>query len=80
MRTIKDNERRILNAIEPEAEAMGIEIVRVRMMGGKTPTLQLMIEKSEGGTDVEDCADFSHAISPLLDVVDPEAVADLERP
>lgn len=71
MRTIKDNERRILNAIEPEAEAMGIEIVRVRMMGGKTPTLQLMIEKSEGGTDVEDCADFSHAISPLLDVVDP---------
>lgn len=50
---------------------MGIEIVRVRMMGGKTPTLQFMIEKSEGGTDVEHCADFSRAISPLLDVLDP---------
>lgn len=50
---------------------MGIEVVRVRMMGGRTPTLQFMIEKSEGGTDVEDCADFSRAISPLLDVLDP---------
>lgn len=49
---------------------MGIEIVRVRMMGGQVPTLQLMIEKTEGGTDVEDCASFSRAISPLLDVHD----------
>ncbi len=71
MRTIKDVERRILEAVEPEAEAMGIEIVRVRMMGGQTPTLQFMIEKSEGGTDVEHCADFSRGISPLLDVLDP---------
>ena len=50
---------------------MGMEVVRVRMMGGKTPTLQFMVEKSEGGTDVEDCADFSRAISPVLDVLDP---------
>lgn len=71
MRTIKEIENRILNAIEPEAEALGIEIVRVRMMGGQTPTLQLMIERTEGGTDVEHCASFSRAISPLLDVVDP---------
>tara|TARA_B100000678_G_scaffold276167_3_gene268748 strand:- start:7929 stop:8510 length:582 start_codon:yes stop_codon:yes gene_type:complete len=68
--TIKEIEKRILKTIEPEADAMGIEIVRVRMMGGQVPTLQLMIEKTEGGTDVEDCASFSRAISPLLDVHD----------
>lgn len=49
---------------------MGIEVVRIRMMGGRTPTLQIMIEKTDGGTDVEHCADFSRAISPLLDVHD----------
>ena len=70
MITIKEIEKRILKTIEPEADAMGIEIVRVRMMGGQVPTLQLMIEKTEGGTDVEDCASFSRAISPLLDVHD----------
>ena len=70
MITIKAIEERILKAISPEAESMGLEIVRIRMMGGRTPTLQIMIEKSEGGTDVEDCADFSRAISPLLDVHD----------
>ena len=50
---------------------MGLEIVRIRMMGGKSPTLQFMIERTEGGTDVEHCAKFSRAISPVLDVVDP---------
>lgn len=70
MITIKAIEERILKAINPEAEAMGLEVVRIRMMGGRTPTLQIMVEKSEGGTDVEDCASFSRAISPLLDVHD----------
>ena len=70
MITLKDIEKRILATIEPEAEGLGIEVVRIRMMGGRTPTLQIMIEKTDGGTDVEDCADFSRAISPLLDVPD----------
>tara|TARA_Y100000052_G_scaffold22006_1_gene22428 strand:- start:26827 stop:27408 length:582 start_codon:yes stop_codon:yes gene_type:complete len=68
--TIKAIEERILKAVTPEAESMGLEVVRIRMMGGRTPTLQIMVEKSEGGTDVEDCASFSRAISPLLDVHD----------
>ena len=70
MITIKSIEERILKTISPEAESMGIEVVRIRLMGGRTPTLQIMIEKTEGGTDVEDCASFSRAISPLLDVHD----------
>ncbi|HBJ94106.1 ribosome maturation factor RimP [Ponticaulis sp.] len=70
MITIKGIEERILKSIEPEAEALGLEVVRIRMMGGRTPTLQIMVEKTNGGTDVEDCAKFSRAISPALDVHD----------
>ena len=50
---------------------MGLDIVRIRMMGGKTPTLQIMAEKPDGTMDVEDCAALSRAIGPLLDVEDP---------
>jgi Uncharacterized protein conserved in bacteria len=71
LRALRDVEKRILAAVEPEAEALGMEVVRVRLMGGRTPTLQFMVEKSVGGTDVEHCADFSRAISPVLDVLDP---------
>ena len=71
MRVLTETERRILAIIEPEAEAMGLDIVRIRMMGGKTPTLQIMAEKPDGTMDVEDCAALSRAIGPLLDVEDP---------
>ena len=71
MRVLTETERRILAIVEPEAKAMGLEIVRIRMMGGKTPTLQIMAEKSDGTMDVEDCAALSRAIGPLMDVEDP---------
>ena len=68
--TLNDKENRILETVLPEAESMGIEVVRVRLMGGRTPTLQFMIEKTDGPAGVEDCAKFSRALSPLLDVHD----------
>lgn len=52
---------------------MGFSIVRVRLMGGKTPTLEIMAEKADGTMGVEDCAALSRAISPVLDVEDPIA-------
>ena len=71
MRVLTEIERRILDIIEPEANAMGLEIVRIRMMGARTPILQIMAEKPDGTMDVEDCAAFSRAIGPILDVEDP---------
>ncbi len=71
MRANREVERRILETIEPEALEMGFDIVRVRITGGNRPILQIMAEKKQGGTSVEDCADLSHAISPILDVSDP---------
>jgi ribosome maturation factor RimP len=65
-------EKRILALAEPLAEEMGLEIVRVRMTGGRRPGLQIMLDRA-GGTlaDVEDCANFSRALSPALDAEDP---------
>ena len=71
MRAQTEIERRILAIIEPEANALGYQVVRIRMMGSRTPILQIMAEKEDGTMGVEDCASFSRAISPILDVEDP---------
>lgn len=59
--------------IEPTIEALGYEIVRIRMLGGRRPTLQIMAEPRDPDRPmtVDDCAEISNAISPILDVADP---------
>jgi len=64
-------DRRMAEIITPVIEDMGYELVRVRLMGGKTNTLQIMAEKPQGGIEVDDCADISNAVSAVLDVEDP---------
>jgi len=64
-------DRRKAANIPTSIEALGIEVVRIRVMGGKTNTLQVMAERPEGGIDVDECAQISNAISVLLDVEDP---------
>ena len=64
-------DRRMAEIITPVIEDMGYELVRVRLMGGKVATLQVMAEKPEGGIEVDDCARISTAISAVLDVEDP---------
>ena len=64
-------DRRMAEIITPVIEDMGYELVRVRLMGGKTSTLQIMAEKPDGGIEVNDCADISNAVSAVLDVEDP---------
>jgi ribosome maturation factor RimP len=64
-------DRRLAEIITPVIEDMGYELVRVRLMGGKTHTLQIMADKPEGGIEVDDCAEISTAVSAILDVEDP---------
>jgi len=64
-------DRRMAEVITPVIEDMGFELVRVRLMGGNTKTLQIMAERPEGGIEVDDCAAISTAISATLDVEDP---------
>ena len=64
-------DRRMAEIITPVIEDLGFELVRVRLMSGKTKTLQIMAERPEGGIEVDDCAAISTAVSAVLDVEDP---------
>ena len=68
-------DRRLAGLVTPVIEGMGLELVRVRLMGGKSKTLQIMADRPGGGIEVSDCARLSTAISAMLDVEDPIAEA-----
>ncbi len=71
MRALSELEIRILDMIEPVAAGLGLDIVRVRMLGGQPPTLQIMAERPDGTMSVAACAKLSRAISPVLETEDP---------
>ncbi|WP_347265726.1 ribosome maturation factor RimP [Paracoccus sp. (in: a-proteobacteria)] len=64
-------DRRLAEIISPVIEDLGFELVRIRLQGGRTATLQIMADRPEGGINVDDCADISTAVSAVLDVEDP---------
>ena len=64
-------DRRMAEIITPVIEDLGYELVRVRLMSGKTTLLQIMADKPDGGIEVDDCAVISNAVSAVLDVEDP---------
>lgn len=64
-------DRRLADIVGPVIEGLGFELVRIRLMGGRTRTLQIMADRPEGGIDVDDCAVISTAVSAVLDVEDP---------
>lgn len=55
--------------IEPEAQALGLSLVRVKMFGGQSdPTLQVMAERPDTRQlGIDECADLSRRISDRLD-------------
>lgn len=64
---------RLIQVIEPEVNALGFELVRVRLfkggeIGDEEQTLQIMAERPETGQLVlDDCAALSHRISDRID-------------
>jgi ribosome maturation factor RimP len=64
-------DQRLAEIVTHTVEAMGFELVRLRFMGGKRKTLQIMAERPDGTMEVEDCATLSRALSAVLDVEDP---------
>lgn len=64
-------DQRLAAIVGPVIEGLGFELVRLRLMAGKTRTLQIMADRPEGGIEVEDCAAISTAVSAVLDVEDP---------
>ena len=56
---------------EPVIEKAGFRLVRLRIMGGATKTLQVMAERPDGSMDVEGCATLSHALLDFIEAEDP---------
>ncbi len=72
MKTKTDIDARILTIADPIAKDLGLRIVRIRVMGGKRSTVQIMAERiSDGLMSVDNCADLSRALSSALEVEDP---------
>src|SRR3569623_3755653 len=56
---------------EPVIEKAGFKLVRLRMMGGASRTLQVMAERPDGSMDVEGCTSLSHALLDFIEQEDP---------
>ena len=84
MRAKTAEDRQLLELLDPVAEAQGLEIVRLRLMGGNTRRLQIMAERPEDGEiAIEQCARLSRAVSAVLDAADPingEYVLEVSSP
>jgi len=63
----------VTKLIEPEVKALGFDLVRVAMTGGRSdPTLQIMAERRETRQlNLDDCQAISRRLSDLLDQQDP---------
>lgn len=61
----------IADLIDPALVDLGYRLVRVRIMGREEQTLQIMAERNDGTVTIEDCAEISRQLSPLLDANDP---------
>jgi len=58
--------------IEPEAKALGFDLVRVKIFGGEDATLQVMAERPDTRQlTIDDCAALSRRLSDMLDEKDP---------
>ncbi|MDQ2879066.1 MAG: ribosome maturation protein RimP [Pseudomonadota bacterium] len=66
--------------IEPEARAMGFDLVRVKMLGGKgDQTLQIMAERPDTRQlSIDDCADLSRRVSDVLDAMEEAGTDPIE--
>ena len=75
---------KLLELLDPVAEAAGYEIVRLRLMGGaERRRLQIMAERPDGEMNVEDCTRLSRKISEVMDAADPisgEYVLEVSSP
>lgn len=71
MLTITPFEQNLFEMLAPAAADLGYEIVRIRMMGRDTATLQIMAERPDGSMTSGDCEKLSRGISPILEANDP---------
>lgn len=64
-------EGQVADLVEPALADLGFRLVRIRIMGREEQTLQVMAERGDGTLTIDECAEISRQLSPLLDVHDP---------
>lgn len=64
-------DRRLAGIVKPAVEAAGFELVRLRLMSGKTRTLQIMADRPEGGIEIDELGQITTLVGAALDVEDP---------
>jgi len=71
---------KITTMITPSLDALGYEIVQIKLMDTKRKTLSVMAERKDGEImSFDDCTAISRTVSALMDVEDPITSAyDLE--
>lgn len=86
MRGKTQEDRQILELLDPVAEAAGYAIVRLRLMSGRERRrLQIMAERPEDGDmGIDDCTRLSRAISDIFDaapdLINGEFVLEVSSP
>jgi len=77
-------DRQLIDLLDPVADAAGYAIVRLRLMGGERRRLQIMAERpSDGDMGIDDCTRLSRAVSEVLEaaeVVKGEFVLEVSSP
>src|SRR4029079_1188582 len=63
--------REIADLAEPALEELGFRLVRVKVSARDGGTVQVMAERPVGQMTIDDCAEISRKLSPLLDAHDP---------
>ena len=71
---------KLIALIEPEAKALGFDLVRVAMIGGTSdPTLQVMAERPDTRQlHLSDCERLSRALSEKLDALEAQGADPIE--
>lgn len=64
-------ESRILLIAKPIIQDMGFEVIRIRLIDGKSKLIQIMIDSPKMNITVDDCANISNELSAAIDVEDP---------
>src|SRR6187549_4267641 len=70
----------VTKLIDPEVKALGFDLVRVAMTGGRSdPTLQIMAERRDTRQlSLDDCQAISRRLSELLDAMETEGRDPIE--
>lgn len=61
---------RVATVAGPVLEGLGYRLIRARVSGAASCTVQIMAERLDGSMLIEDCEAASRALSPVLDVAD----------